>query len=324
MTTLLIMPSDRQEAIFATAAIEAFFQGQGGTLKLLASPRIAELFLQDDRLSGVIVFEPKHPFWHWRETGRFAKGLGFFDRVVNLDASAASAWLAARIKTQSRTGYETRFNPPFVWKNRLIARPGLHRAAHYTAAIGAALGKGFEPTPHPRLIAKSGGTKAGVALAPADRKNFVGDWGAYRWAETALKLSAQRSLVLLDSGGAIHATDRMEEVLRYNGENRFINLAAEGSLSVLIAKIAGLELVIGAEGFVTQAAMALGVPTVMMMGSKDPAVYGPLPGGKAKLLYKKADCAPCAFAVCPHRQPLCLGAIRPAEVVAAAETLLKG
>ena len=68
-------------------------------------------------------------------------------------------------------------------------------------------------------------------------------------------------------------------------------------------------------------AVAFDVPTVVIMGSTDPR-YTAANLDRTAVVRKELDCSPCHKKVCP-RQHECMREIRPAEVLEAAERLLK-
>lgn len=68
-------------------------------------------------------------------------------------------------------------------------------------------------------------------------------------------------------------------------------------------------------------AVAFDVPVVVIMGPTDPR-YTQANLERTAVVRKELDCSPCHKKVCP-RQHECMRAIRPAEVLAAAEQLLK-
>jgi len=68
-------------------------------------------------------------------------------------------------------------------------------------------------------------------------------------------------------------------------------------------------------------AVAFDVPTVVIMGSTDPR-YTAANLERTAVVRKELDCSPCHKKTCP-RQHECMREIRPAEVLAAAERLMK-
>lgn len=69
-------------------------------------------------------------------------------------------------------------------------------------------------------------------------------------------------------------------------------------------------------------AAALGVPTVAVFGSTDPALTGPL-GANVSVLTNAMECSPCFKRECRHGHYKCLTTIDAAAAAAQAETLMK-
>ena len=59
---------------------------------------------------------------------------------------------------------------------------------------------------------------------------------------------------------------------------------------------------------------ALGIPTVGLYGSTNPARTGPL-GPRSKVLYHRIECSPCLQRTCPFGHYNCLKQITAEEVV---------
>lgn len=331
MSTVFIMPQSAQEAIFATAAIEAYLRGGSGESPVLVcAPGVASLFVQDNRFRAVVTVEFKHLFRRWRSIGRQLAEVkaqyGPFETVINLDNTPQSAWLAARIPCKNRAGYKTPFAPPLIWRHLPKPDPHKHRSAHYASLIGLLLNKPDLASTLPKL---QGGQQTGsgtlrIGLAPSQGEGALQTWGAHRWGETALRLTDDGLPVLMGLPDAQGSVERMDEVLRYNGSAQLERVPESTSWQQYRAAIGSLDLIIATEGELLQIALALGVPAVAIFGAGDPQLTGPLKGQRAKLLCKKTECAPCITRKCAHLHRLCLEGITPQEAVAAARSLLKG
>lgn len=66
-------------------------------------------------------------------------------------------------------------------------------------------------------------------------------------------------------------------------------------------------------------ASLLGIPQVAIFGPKDPEIYGPY-NDRSNVVWKDVDCCPCTKRTC--NDPICITAITPEEVFAAASELL--
>ncbi len=157
------------------------------------------------------------------------------------------------------------------------------------------------------------GLAPGASFGPAKR------WPAERFAQAA------RSLLGLGFAGVLLFGCRGEaettaQVTAGLPEGRVVDLAGATSLGQALALLARLGLLVTNDSGLMHAAASLGVPTVAVFGSTNPATTAPL-GPWVSLVRKPVDCGPCLKPVCPT-DLRCLTAVQPEEVVKAAEALL--
>jgi heptosyltransferase-2 len=100
-----------------------------------------------------------------------------------------------------------------------------------------------------------------------------------------------------------------------------VNLAGETTLAEFMSELAGCVLAISNDSGAMHMASALGVPTVAIFGSTEPALTGPL-GARTAILRHHVPCSPCFLRDCPL-DFACMTSITPAQVVAAALELRK-
>jgi heptosyltransferase-2 len=100
------------------------------------------------------------------------------------------------------------------------------------------------------------------------------------------------------------------------------NRAGETTLEEFMAELAGARLVISNDSGAMHLASALGVPTLAIFGSTEPALTGPL-GTRTEILRHHVPCSPCFLRDCPL-DFACMTSITPERVLAAAESLLGG
>jgi len=144
---------------------------------------------------------------------------------------------------------------------------------------------------------------SGLAAAiPYDAK----EWGPARFAEVARQLAPHAKLIQLGA-----ATDPALPV--------DTDLRGRTTLREAAALLAGSDVFIGLEGFLTHLARAVDCPAVVVMGGRAPAeIFGYTAN---RNLVNFPDCAPCARRTgCPYDMK-CMTAITPEAVVAAAREL---
>jgi heptosyltransferase-2 len=100
------------------------------------------------------------------------------------------------------------------------------------------------------------------------------------------------------------------------------NRAGETTLEEFMAELAAARLVISNDSGAMHLASALGVPTLAIFGSTEPALTGPL-GTHTAILRHHVPCSPCFLRECPL-DFACMTSITPERVLAAAAGLLDG
>ena len=76
------------------------------------------------------------------------------------------------------------------------------------------------------------------------------------------------------------------------------NLAGKTGLEELIETLAGSRMLLTNDTGTMHLAAALGVPTVAIFGSTEPALTGPL-GPRHEVVRNHVDCSPCFLRECP-------------------------
>jgi len=156
-----------------------------------------------------------------------------------------------------------------------------------------------------------------IAICPGAEYGPAKRWPIESYAAVAKHLAEKRNaklIILGAAGDAAIAANLAEQVS--GAENR----AGQTSLAEFIAALEGSRLVIGNDSGAMHVASALGVPTVAIFGSTEPALTGPL-GQHTTVLRHHVPCSPCFLRECPI-DFACMTSITPEKVIAAAEKFL--
>jgi heptosyltransferase-1 len=92
-----------------------------------------------------------------------------------------------------------------------------------------------------------------------------------------------------------------------------------GRLGELTALLGRAGLVVGADTGPPHLAAAMGTPTVVLFGQKDPRLYAPY-GPRVEVVWNRVSCSPCNLRFCPD--PICMSTMRTEEVREAVERCL--
>jgi heptosyltransferase-2 len=193
----------------------------------------------------------------------------------------------------------------------------LHQKFYY-ADLAAALGAPSDITlPELRrtVYANEVSGTPSFAICPGAEYGPAKCWPLQSFIELGKSLSAHGSIVILGAPSDAPRAAQLAEQLP-----GAINRAGQTTLAEFMAELEKSRLVISNDSGAMHLASALGVPTVAVFGSTEPALTGPL-GPHTAVLRHHVPCSPCFLRECPL-DFACMNSITPAMVLAAAEKLL--
>jgi heptosyltransferase-2 len=153
-----------------------------------------------------------------------------------------------------------------------------------------------------------------IALSSAAAYGPAKEWPQSYYAELIdlLDKSAGAECLLLGT-----ASERVQcEQVASRSRKGAIVAAGETNLAELKALLALCDGFAGNDSGAMHLAAALGIPTVGIFGSTNPARTGPV-GPKATVIYHPVDCSPCLKRTCRFGHYQCMRGIAPAEIAAA-------
>ena len=241
---------------------------------------------------------------------------GKFDVSIlfpNSPRSGLEAWLA---KIPRRVGYRRPWRNFFV--NQFIPEPAppqpvTHHAKTYlriAERIGADISEPLPPVainaPEPLTL----GLCPGAEYGPAKR------WPHF--AEAAQILSERHGIHWLIFGTGKERT-LGEQIVSLLGPNG-VNLVGQTTLSQLMTELSRCRALLTNDTGTMHLAAHLGVPTIALFGSTEPALTGPLGAGHTVIRHH-VECSPCFLRNCPI-DFRCMKRISVSEVVDAVERVL--
>jgi heptosyltransferase II len=304
-------------------------------ISVLAKPWVAEVYRLSPDVDEIIVFQ--EPGRHagiigkWRLAGELRQCR--FGCAILLQNAIEAAIVARLAGIPLRAGYNSDgrgwFLTHSVRRTKEIRR--IHQINYYIEMVWAL---GCEPVGrnvrlHPgrdydnlaaTLFARFGiaenrlliGIAPGAAYGPAKK------WLPERFAAVADRLSSEfeAQTVLFGSAGDREST----AAVRGNARHSLIDIAGMTNLKEAIALIARCSLFISNDSGLMHVAGALGVPTIALFGSTNPATTSPV-GERSVVIHHDVDCSPCLKTVCPT-DFRCMEMIGVDEVCDAARKLL--
>jgi heptosyltransferase-2 len=324
------------DAVMTLPAVAAIRQTYPKTaITVLAKPWVAEIYRLSPDVDHVLIFE--EPGLHEGIMGKFRIAsmlkAASFDIAILLQNAIEAAIITWLADIPIRAGYDSDARGPLLTHpvHRTHAVRQIHQTDYY---LEMAKALGCSPPTHgvilkpdtscdmiaETLLKKYGlgpqdsiiGIAPGAAYGPAKR------WFPDGFASVADRLVADLSahIILFGSSGDLDSAESVRHMTRHT----VINLAGESSLREAIAMIACCSLFISNDSGLMHISAALGVPTVAIFGSTNPATTSPV-GTNNIVVYKAVPCSPCLKPVCPTDFQ-CMIQITPDDVYEAACKLL--
>jgi heptosyltransferase II len=300
------------DAVMSVEAARRIKRGRpDAAVTILAKRNLVEFWGSIPEVDAVIPIEPKEGVFSVAN-----KLAGKFDVAIlfpNSPRSGLEAWLA---KIPRRVGYRRPWRNFFV--NQFIPEPPPpqpvthHEKAYLRIAerIGADMSEPLPP------LAVNSPEQLTLGLCPGAEYGRAKRWPHF--AEAAQILSERHGIRWLIFGtGREHTLgEQIASALGSNG----INLVGQTTLSQLMNELRRCRALLTNDTGTMHLAAHLGVPTVALFGSTEPALTGPMGAGHIVIRHH-VECSPCFLRECPI-DFRCMNRISVGEVVEAVERVL--
>ncbi|MBN2439137.1 MAG: lipopolysaccharide heptosyltransferase II, partial [Deltaproteobacteria bacterium] len=304
-------------------------------ISILAKPWVAEVYRLSPDVDDVIVFQ--EPGCHDGIRGKLRlagelRGIGF-DCAILLQNAIEAAIIARLAGIPFRAGYNSDGRGLLLTHSvrRTQAIHRVHQIDYYiemVLALGCiSAGRGVRLKPGEdyeeiaeRLCGEFGieGGRSLIGIAPGAAYGPAKRWFPGRFAAVADRLSNEYGthVILFGSVGDRESTAAVQKSARYP----LIDIAGKTNLKEAISLISRCDLFISNDSGLMHVAGALGIPTIAIFGSTNPATTAPV-GEKSMVIHHDVPCGPCLKPVCPT-DFRCMEMISVEEVCTAAQTLL--
>lgn len=196
----------------------------------------------------------------------------------------------------------------------------LHQRYYYLDLATALGAPSDESLPELRREPRPTGpvTRPVIAICPGAEYGPAKRWPIENFVAVAKHFveKHQARIVLLGAPGDTPVADEFMRQLP-DSENR----VGKTTLAEFMAALGSAQLVICNDSGAMHVASALGTPTVVIFGSTEPLLTGPM-GPHAAVLRHHVPCSPCFLRECPIDFP-CMKSLGPELAIAAGEKLLK-
>jgi|APTNR8051073442_1049403.scaffolds.fasta_scaffold27256_2 heptosyltransferase-2 len=319
-------PNPLGDACMAMPAVRALKRARPGIhLTIVCRENLAPLWEACDVVDAVIPFaKGLSPL----AVGRLIRSSGAFDAGLLLPNSFRSA-LELRLGGVRRlagfAGHQRRLLLKLAVPNREPVTPR-HDAFRYldlVRALGVPTGSDEEtlaippaPTPIP-----ADPREIHLGLCPGAEYGNAKRYPVERYARAVALLRERRPglVVRVSIYGSPAERGIGDELAALLAEPR-VNRAGETTIGGLVDELRTCHLVATNDTGTMHLAAALGVPTVAIFGSTEPALTAPLGLGH-RIIREKVDCSPCFLRECPIDYR-CMLRIEPERVTQAIESLL--
>ena len=313
------------DAVMSVPAVRAIKRGRPDAhVALLTPAKLADFWRTVAEVDEVITIDSGNNVF------AVAKKL----RPTNYDAAillpnslrvALEAWLA---RIPRRVGYPGHrrswlLNQVFRPKKKKRAEPPRHQVHHYLELakfIGADIrGAEFPPTNHQSPITNHAAPK--LALCPGAEYGPAKRWLPERFAEVMRTIHEQTACEWKLVGVA---KDRpvADAILAAAPAVPVNDLIGKTTLAGLIEELRSCDALLTNDTGTMHLAAFLGVPTVALFGSTEPALTGPLGQGH-QVIRHHVPCSPCFLRECPI-DFRCMRAIETQEVISALQQVIAG
>jgi heptosyltransferase-2 len=300
------------DAVMSVEAVRRIKRGRPDAhVTILTQVKLVEFWRTVPEVDDIIGIQPRENAWRVAQKirNRFEVAILF----PNSSRTGLEVWLAG---VPRRVGYHRPWRDFFL--NQFVPEPKqpaetAHHAQIYlriAEQIGADLQETLPETPRIAGEPRTVGLCPGAEYGPAKRWPYFG--------EAARILADKHQLRWLVFGTA-KERELAENVAQKIG-SAATNLAGETSLAELIRELQRCQLLLTNDTGTMHLAAHLGVPTVAIFGSTEPALTGPI-GGFHEVLRHKVECSPCFLRTCPI-DFRCMEGVKVDRVVAAVEKLL--
>ena len=321
-------PNPLGDACMSLPAVRALKQRRPDTeITVCCRDNLTAMWATRDEIDEVIPFKKGlKP----REVGRIIREHGRFDEGLLLPNSFRSALELRLGGVNKLTGYK-RYGRGLMLKNAVRESEArddkvhhVHRYLHLAEAMGADISDledllAIPPAPAP---IDSGLTELHIGVCPGAEYGNAKRYPIDRYAKALQALrgnhpEATFRISVFGSPAEEGIGDELAGLLDEPRKNR----AGKTSMADLVGELKTCHFVATNDTGTMHLAAALGVPTVAIFGSTEPAFTAPV-GTVHRVIRHKVDCSPCFLRECPVDYR-CMLQVEPETILAEMETLLQ-
>ena len=305
------------DAVMSVPAVRALKHSDPGAhIAVLTPEKLADVWRLVAEVDEVIAFPAARGvvsgMLNIFRVAKLVRGGGFTDGVIfpNSLRTALEMWLA---RIPRRTGYPGHGRRAFFLSNVLreaiatpdapATAPGRHQVHHdlrlaefLGANVDADASFGFPDASKKRT--RVPGAPLKIAVCAGAEYGAAKRWLPERFAEVIQEVGRDATCLWQLVGVAKDREVAAEIAKHCEDQANVENLCGETTLAQLIGILRECDALLTNDTGTMHLAALLGVPTVAIFGSTEPALTGPLGAGHA-VIRKRVECSPCFLRECP-------------------------
>jgi lipopolysaccharide heptosyltransferase II len=303
------------DAVMSIPAVEACKKGRPDVhLAILCPAKLAPLWRRVAAVDEVLAIEPGE------NPRRLARRLRrSFDAAILFPNSLRSALEARALGIPRIAGYPGHHRSWLLDQQpSFAADDGGHHANRFMRLVFHCGAPEHDGLPSfPRSSRRAGG-RPRIGVCPGAEYGPAKRWPAERFAAAMREFHATTPAdwILFGVAGDAPAGETISRECGFAVTNRI----GQTSLDELMDELSGCDVLLTNDTGTMHLAAFLGVPTVAIFGSTEPALTAPL-GDFHEILRHKVDCSPCFRRECPI-DFRCMTRIEPSEAAAALRRVL--
>ncbi|MBI5236477.1 MAG: lipopolysaccharide heptosyltransferase II [Deltaproteobacteria bacterium] len=308
-------------------------------ITVLAKPSVAPVFQNSPDVTDIMVYDDKDAHkgiaGRVRLSGEIRKRR--FDVAVLFQNAFDAAFLSFISGIPERIGFARDLRGPLLTKavtatKEIKAAHQVYYYLHLIEAMGGAVSGNASPRPRlyvtrdERKWAKAYLKTYGLAgrplvgVSPGASYGQAKRWLPERFAKAVAELGRRHNAATIIFGAQedVEAVSIVERLLPFP----CVNCAGKLTLRQFMALLIELDIFIANDSGPMHLGSALGVPTIGIFCSTDPALTGPV-GAHARAVLNRVPCSPCFKRTCRFGHYDCLASVSVDMVIEAAEALMR-
>jgi len=307
MKILIEVPTWLGDCVMATPSLRNIInEYKNPSISLLGTKTSLDLFREDPLISEYVVIRKNY----FQAIKQFL-GMRNYDLFISFRSSFRTKLLMILLKVKEKHQYN---------KNSF---PSGHQVQKYNNFVNSIIGHDLPPGKlQLRSFAKNKQKEVLIGINPGAAYGSAKMWKKEGYVDLSINLSKKGKIFLFGGKNEVDLANQIEDELKKNNINNYLNLAGKTSISQLMSLISRLDLFITGDSGPMHIAAAYKIPTVSIFGPTKDHETCQWMNPKSIILKKELVCQPCMKRVCPLKHHNCMENITSKEVMESALSLI--